>query len=145
MKSDGETDHREMSVTSNFKMGRQSIKAVTYTKREQRVFSKQPTTPAKTHRWLQKDTVTSAGLLYKPKDKARSGILFHQFRCLLFVTWITEYPKTQEIKPFSANRQSPCVIYVQKVQNNKLHDNEDLLFSQQLCEDVLHSQIGCNL
>lgn len=39
VKSDGETDHQEMSVMGNVLMGRQSIKTVTYRKQEQCISS----------------------------------------------------------------------------------------------------------
>lgn len=63
-------------------------------------------------------TVTSAGLLYKQKDNTGSGILFHQFRRLLYVTRITEYPKTQEQSLFGVYWQSPHVLYAHKLKNN---------------------------
>lgn len=63
-------------------------------------------------------SVTSAGLLYKLKDNTGCGIPFHQFRRLLYVTRITEYPKTQEQSSFSVYCQSPHVLYAQKLKNN---------------------------
>ena len=49
----------------------------------------------KASRATKRHTVTSAGRLYKPKDNTGNGILFHQFRRLLYVTRITEHPKTR--------------------------------------------------